>query len=172
MNKPASTLESIWPTVVTTSNLVRLTAPPLSRPSDHALNALAHVGGRRQWENRPTGGRRDACIWCGAVGHDETQCYSKDPANLLLHPPRGGCLDGAVPDHMRAKDKAPKPKNTLTNVPHRERHPPERQHAHHAIIIMIRINCLGVISMSGYENKLPCSFGMSMEEFDPRWGQF
>ena len=51
----------------------------------------------------------------GAPGHSEKECYSKDPGNLLLHPPRGGWRGGptrdAIPDHIRLKYSAPMPRN-------------------------------------------------------------
>jgi hypothetical protein len=87
MDNTASTLESIWPSVVSTGNLLRLTAPPCQ---EHAHNAPAHYLPRGQGGPRgpnPTFVRKK-CVWCGALGHNEDACYSRDPANLLFHPPR------------------------------------------------------------------------------------
>jgi hypothetical protein len=74
MGNTSSTLEGIWPTVVSTGNLLRLTDPP--RQPEHAHQASAYQTPRRA--DRPPGGRRETCAWCG---HNETQGYLKDPAN-------------------------------------------------------------------------------------------
>jgi hypothetical protein len=111
MDNTSSTLEGIWPTVVSTGNLLRLTAPP---HNEHANNAsYPPRPPRGDWP--PRGGPRDTCDWYGAPGHHEDQCYSKDPANLLLHPPKAGWPDDIVPDRFKAKYFAPLPRNVQMN---------------------------------------------------------
>jgi hypothetical protein len=78
LRDPCATLDSIWPTVTHTASLLRLFGAP-----SHAHSANVQCPARTPF-------RRDPCKRCGAPGHDELQCYSKDPANLLLHPPRQG----------------------------------------------------------------------------------
>jgi hypothetical protein len=94
MRNPDSTLDSIWPTVVHRASLLRL-----SGPLGHARSETV----QRRPDRGPQGARREPCNWCGAPGHDESQCYSKDPGNLLLHPPRQGWLGGVVPERFRLK---------------------------------------------------------------------
>jgi hypothetical protein len=106
MRNPDTTLDSIWPTVVQTASSLRL-----SGPSSHAHSATV----QRRPDRGPQGARREPCNWCGAPGHDESQCYSKDPANLLLHPPGQGWPDRFVPERFRLKYHSPLPRNPNAN---------------------------------------------------------
>ena len=101
MRDPSATLDSIWPTVTKTVFFLRLSGAP-----SHAHSANVQRPARTPF-------RRDPCNWCGAPGHDESQCYSKDPANLLLHPPRQGWPDGVVLERFRLKYCIPR--NTIAN---------------------------------------------------------
>jgi hypothetical protein len=101
-----STLDSIWPIVVPTAALLRLSGP--SSPA-HSVTV------QRRPDHAPHGGCREPCNWCGAPGHDESQCYSKDPGNLLLHPPRQGWPDGVVPERFSIKYHSPLPRNPNAN---------------------------------------------------------
>jgi hypothetical protein len=65
MRNPASTLDSIWPTVVQTASLLRL-----SGPSSHAHSAT--VPRRADCAPQHLGDQRTPCTWCGAPGHQES----------------------------------------------------------------------------------------------------
>jgi hypothetical protein len=104
LRTPSATLDSIWPTVTKTTSLLRLSGAP-----SHAHSANVELPARTPF-------RRDPCHWCGASGHDELQCYSKDPANLLLHPPRQGWPDGVVPERFRLKYHSPLPSQLLLRI--------------------------------------------------------
>ena len=108
LRDPCATLDSIWPTITKTASLLRLSGAP-----NHAHSANFQRPARTPF-------RRDPCHWCGAPGHDESQCYSKDPANLLLHPPRQGWPDSVDPERFRLKYHSPLPRNTIaTQTPAR-----------------------------------------------------
>jgi hypothetical protein len=106
MDNTSSTLEMIWPTVVSTGNLLRLSAPPRN---EYTHNAHATYPSRATRGEKPPNRPRDTCDWCGAPGYHEGQCYSKDLANLLLHPPETGWPGGIVRDRFKAKYFVPLP---------------------------------------------------------------
>ena len=153
MRNHDSTLDTVWQTVTQIGSLLQLTAPNMHHAHSVQTSRPRQERPTRQAEPSRTG-RRPHCDWCGAPGHLEHQCYSKDPANLVLFPPRAGWRDGAtrdqIPEHMREKYSHPQPRNMNQN----------RVHALNATMNSSR----QIENASTSDNQAMVSY-----EKDPRW---